>query len=169
MVIKLDMENDFDNVKHSFLFQVLEKLGFDPPFIQWIKACIVSPWISPLINRRPKDFFQSNRGLKQGFLMSHLFLVHSGILLENLRIHSTVISLGVSNHKSISLRINIGMISQFLFNSTVYGFMNKKFIAIIKYTWKEQVRCSPFYPQEEKLRRRKINMKKWAKTNYISP
>jgi hypothetical protein len=50
MVIKLDMENSFDRVKHSFLFSVLKSYGFSETFISWIKACIGSPWISPLIN-----------------------------------------------------------------------------------------------------------------------
>jgi hypothetical protein len=33
MVIKLDMENMFDRVRHSFLFQVMKKYGFSSEFI----------------------------------------------------------------------------------------------------------------------------------------
>jgi len=33
MVIKLDMVNAFDRVRHSFLFQVMERFGFNPSFI----------------------------------------------------------------------------------------------------------------------------------------
>jgi hypothetical protein len=57
MVIKLDMENSFDCVKHSFLFSDLKAYGFSDTFIRWIKACIGSPWITPLINFRPSLFF----------------------------------------------------------------------------------------------------------------
>jgi hypothetical protein len=47
MVIKLDMKNAFDRVRHSFLFQVLQKFGFSPNFIHWIASCIGGPWITP--------------------------------------------------------------------------------------------------------------------------
>jgi hypothetical protein len=50
MIIKIDMENAFDRVKHEFLYEVLSKFGFQSSFISWIKACISSPWITPLIN-----------------------------------------------------------------------------------------------------------------------
>ena len=58
-IVKLDMSNTFDRVKHSFLFKVLEKFGFDTQFIKQIKACIGGPWITPLINGRPGRFFQA--------------------------------------------------------------------------------------------------------------
>jgi hypothetical protein len=48
MIMKLDLENSFDRVRHVFLFQVLQKYGFNASFIQWIKACIGTPWITPL-------------------------------------------------------------------------------------------------------------------------
>jgi hypothetical protein len=70
MVIKLDMENSFDQVKHAFMFSVLRKFGFSKEFVDWIQACIGSPWIAPLINGRPSQFFQANRGLRQGCPLS---------------------------------------------------------------------------------------------------
>jgi hypothetical protein len=66
MVIKIDMENAFDRVKHEFLYEVLKKFGFNHSFISWIGACISTPWIAPLINGRPTPFFQATRGLRQG-------------------------------------------------------------------------------------------------------
>jgi hypothetical protein len=52
MVVKLDLENAFDRVRHEFLFQVMQKFGFNTAFIHWIKACIGSPWIATLVNGR---------------------------------------------------------------------------------------------------------------------
>lgn len=69
-VLKLDMENDFDRVRHSFLFVVLDKLGFSMDFIDLIKSCIHRPWITPLINGKPRKFFQSSRGLRKCFPIS---------------------------------------------------------------------------------------------------
>ena len=64
ILIKLDMENAFDRVKHSFLFSVLHSFGFSSSFLNLIKACISNPWIAPLVNGRPANFFQASRGLR---------------------------------------------------------------------------------------------------------
>jgi hypothetical protein len=50
MIVKLDLANAFDRVRHDFLFQVMQKFGFNDSFIQWIKACIETPWIASLVN-----------------------------------------------------------------------------------------------------------------------
>jgi hypothetical protein len=47
LVIKLDMANAFNKVRHSFLHKVLAKFGFHSHFIQWIQACMGGPWIAP--------------------------------------------------------------------------------------------------------------------------
>eukprot|EP00253_Pinus_taeda_P016043 PITA_16043 len=63
-ILKLDLANAFDRVRHSFLFVVVKKMGFVAPFLDLIKACILGPWISPLINGRPRPSFQSSQGLR---------------------------------------------------------------------------------------------------------
>eukprot|EP00253_Pinus_taeda_P008935 PITA_08935 len=51
-------------------------MGFDSLFINTIAACISGPWISPLINGRPCEAFQSSRGLRQGCPLSpYLFIL----------------------------------------------------------------------------------------------
>eukprot|EP00253_Pinus_taeda_P015500 PITA_15500 len=81
MVIKLDLANAFDRVKHEFLFMVMKKMGFSSAIINWIKACIASPWIAPLVNGRPSDFFQASRGLRQGYPLSPLlYAIQASVL-----------------------------------------------------------------------------------------
>jgi hypothetical protein len=75
MIIKINMENAFDRVKHEFLFDVLNKFGFHGSVVSWIKACISSPWIASLINERPATFFQASRGLRQGCPLSLMLYV----------------------------------------------------------------------------------------------
>ena len=67
-LIKLDMKNAFDRVKLSFLYQVLRSFGFSADFVSL--ACIDRPWIAPLVNGRPSEFFQASRGLRQGCPLS---------------------------------------------------------------------------------------------------
>lgn len=52
-IMKLDMANAFYRGNLSFLSVALHKFGFAPDFVDLIKACITTPWISPLINGRP--------------------------------------------------------------------------------------------------------------------
>jgi hypothetical protein len=81
MIVKLDLANAFDKVRHDFLFHVMQKFGFNASFIQWIKACIGTPWIAPLVNGRVAEFFQAYRGIRQGFPLSPLlYAIQASVL-----------------------------------------------------------------------------------------
>ena len=82
MVIKLDLANAFDRVRHDFLFAVMTKFGFSLNFINWVKGCIGDPWISPLVNRRPTSFFKASRGLRQGCPLSPLLYAIQASMLS---------------------------------------------------------------------------------------
>jgi len=85
MVIKLDMANAFDRVNRNFLSKVLLTFGFSPAFVQLIKACIDNPWIAPLVNGRPTNFFQAKRGIRQGCLLSpYLYILMADSLSRKL-------------------------------------------------------------------------------------
>ena len=55
MIIKLDMANAFDQVKHSFLFKALLSFGFSTNFVNLIKDFLSNLWIAPLVNGRPTN------------------------------------------------------------------------------------------------------------------
>ena len=94
MLIKLDMKNAFDHVKLSFLYQVLRYFGFSAEFVCLIKACTDRPWISPLVNGRPADFFQASRGLRQGCPLSpFLYILMAEVLSRKLSAEMVVGSL----------------------------------------------------------------------------
>ena len=60
MLIKLDMANDFDRVRFSFLYKVLHSFGFSSVFVNLIKSYTDKPWIVALINGIPGNLFSSN-------------------------------------------------------------------------------------------------------------
>ena len=70
MLVKLDMANAFNRVNLSFLYKVLLSFRFEQEVVNLIKSCTNRPWISPLVNGRPSNFFQSLRGLRQGCPLS---------------------------------------------------------------------------------------------------
>jgi ribonuclease HI/exonuclease III len=100
MVIKLDLANAFDRVRHAFLFEVMNKFGFDLHFISWIKACIGSPWIAPLVNGKVSGFFKASRGLRQGCPLSPLlYALQASALsyqLENAQINKDLMGLSIT-------------------------------------------------------------------------
>ena len=70
MLIKLEISNAFDRVKLSYIYKFLLSFGFNPNFVNLIKACTDKPWIAPLVNGRPTSYFQATRGIRQGFPLS---------------------------------------------------------------------------------------------------
>ena len=100
MIIKLDLANAFDRVRYEFLFQVMHRFGFGVGFIRWIQSCINSPWITPLVNGRATGFFQSSRGLRQGFPLSLLlYAIQAFVLsfqLDQSQLHINLIGLCIA-------------------------------------------------------------------------
>lgn len=76
MLIKLDMANAFDRVNRTFLSKLLLSFGFPTRFVNLIKAYMNNPWIAPLINGRPTNFFKAKRGIRQGCPLSpYLYII----------------------------------------------------------------------------------------------
>ena len=73
---KLDIEKAYDHMKWSFLFIVMERMGFGERWLRWVKWCLSTVRFYVLLNGTPSGFFQSSRGLRQGDLLSpYLFVI----------------------------------------------------------------------------------------------
>ena len=80
-VLKIDISKAFDSVQWSFVSGSLRALGFPEKHIHWIELCITTPSFSVQINGDLAGYFQSSRGLRQGFSLSpYLFVLCMNVL-----------------------------------------------------------------------------------------
>ncbi|XP_043698956.1 uncharacterized protein LOC122649778 [Telopea speciosissima] len=67
---KLDIRKAFDSVNWSFLFSLLHRLNFPPPFLAWVVECITNPSFVVALNGEQSRIFSGNRSLRQGCPLS---------------------------------------------------------------------------------------------------
>lgn len=71
-VCSLDAAKAFDSVEWPFLWAVLDKFGFGPAFISWIRLFYTSPKARLMVNGQYSSSFVLGRGTRQGCPMSPL-------------------------------------------------------------------------------------------------
>ena len=71
----LDFQKAFDRVNWTYMFRLLEHMGFDSAFLQWIKLLYTDPQAHLLINQNILPALHPTRGVKQGDPLSALLFV----------------------------------------------------------------------------------------------
>ena len=90
-ILSLDQEKAFDHVDWPFLLSTLEKMGFGPTFIRWVKLLYSDVRSSILINGYTSRYFKPSRGVRQGCPLSPLLYVLSmEVLAVNIRAHPAI-------------------------------------------------------------------------------
>lgn len=72
IILKLDFEKAYDKVRWSFLFDVLQRKGFDDKWIGWIKQATTNGRVAINFNGSSEEFFKTHKGLRQGDPLSLL-------------------------------------------------------------------------------------------------
>lgn len=76
MIFKVDFEKAYDSVSWEFLDYMMLRMGFNPKWRAWIRACLHSATVSVLVNGSPTREFRMSKGIRQGDPMApFLFLI----------------------------------------------------------------------------------------------
>ena len=68
----LDFEKAFDRVNWYYMFRLLERMGFDTQFTQWIRLLYTDPQAHLVINQNIQPALYPTRGIKQDDPLSAL-------------------------------------------------------------------------------------------------
>lgn len=75
LICELDFEKAYDMVDWVFLHYMLGRMGFGKKLRDWIHACVSFAQFFVLVNGSPKGFFKSSIGIRQGDLLSPMFVI----------------------------------------------------------------------------------------------
>jgi hypothetical protein len=136
------------------------------PTREWVED-LIQDW--DLLDVKPSrgKYTWSNKQVGPGHIAARLdrFLLQSSYLLLGIDVKMKILPNSTSDHKPIMLVLtpqrNLGPIP---FRFSPLWINQKDFLKKVEEIWRMSVTGSPFYVWEEKLRRVKSALKRWAKT-----
>ena len=100
ILFSADFEKAFDSIDHSFLFAVLEKFGFGPNFIHWIRTLYNGAESCVMNNGHSTGYFPLERGTRQGDPISaYLFILALEILFLQVRQNIDIQGITIDDHE----------------------------------------------------------------------
>ncbi|CAC5423455.1 unnamed protein product [Mytilus coruscus] len=102
-LIKIDQEKAFDRVDHKYLFHILEKFGFGPQFIQWIKIFYTGIRSTLKVNGFLTNYVPIHNSLRQGCPISALcYVIAAEPLLQAILKNKNMKGIEIPNSKENS-------------------------------------------------------------------
>lgn len=75
ILFKVDFEKAYDSMDWKYLDWIMEQMGFECKWREWILECLSSKTVSLLVNGSPTKEFKVGRGLRQGDPLSSFFFI----------------------------------------------------------------------------------------------
>jgi len=102
-LIKIDQEKAFDRVDHTYLFHILDKFGFGPQFIQWIKIVYTNIRSTLKVSGFLANYIPVLNSLKQGCPISALmYVVAAEPLVQAVLKNKEINGINIPNSNDIS-------------------------------------------------------------------
>ena len=98
----LDFQKAFDTISRDFMIKTLEKFNLGETFINWIKMIYNKPLTCVTNNGYASEFFETERGIRQGCPVSALlFVIVAEILAINIRNNKDIHGLKINDYNIV--------------------------------------------------------------------
>lgn len=106
-ILSLDQEKAFDRVSHSFLWSVLEKLGFGPGFRAWIRLLYSEVFSQIRVNGFYSEPVEQLGGVRQGCPLSPLcYILSLEPLISRLRLTAALTGVSLPGGGGIRAKVS---------------------------------------------------------------
>ncbi|GAA6080862.1 uncharacterized protein LOC115161469, partial [Tachysurus ichikawai] len=107
-LLSLDQEKAFDRVSHTFLFTLLERMGFGPGFVAMVRLLYAGAVSRVIVNGHRTGLIEQCGGVRQGCLLSPLlYVLYLEPLAERLRREPTFQGLHVPGAAGIRAKVSV--------------------------------------------------------------
>ena len=98
MLLFIDFEKAFDSLEWPFIFDTLRFFGFRPSLINWVRTFYWNIESCVLNNGWSSNFFQPQRGVRQGCPLSpYLFILAAEVLAKTVRNNKSIRGFSLGN------------------------------------------------------------------------